>query len=63
MEARTDKREDGERGRVNTRDVDADVRCRAKEGGHEKWQHVVELLKETGETSMVNGGNVRLNSQ
>lgn len=27
MEARTDTREDGERGRVNTREVDVDVRA------------------------------------
>lgn len=49
MEARTDKRDrwrerPGERARGRRR-----CPCRAKEEGHEKWQHVVELPRETGD--------------
>lgn len=42
---------------MTTREADADVRAERRRGGHEKWQHVVELLRETGETSTVSGEN------
>lgn len=54
MEARTDEREDAERGRVNTREVDADVRAERRRESR-KVAARGPAAEGNGETSMVNG--------